>query len=240
MIAGDLPPSLERDRRQVAPRGLRHDPPDPGRAGEHEVVERQARKALRDLALDAGDEQLGRIESRGDRLLQQRRKMRGQLARLDENAVAGGERADRGRQRELERIIPGRDDADDTERLRHQPVAGRQELQRGRDPLRRHPALQVLCRMPDLGEQQHRLGDGGLDRRTVTEIGRDCLPKTLFVVGDDAAQPRQPVEPFGKAGRWLVPRPRDHGVEGLLQRSDRGARQGFVHGVSSLRARFGP
>lgn len=148
--------------------------------------------------------------------------------------------ADCGRERELERIIPGRNDADDAERLRHQPVARGQELQRGGDSPQRHPALQVLCGMPDLGEQRHRLGDGGLDCRAVAEIGRDRLPEALLVVGDEAAQPRQPVQPLGKAGRRLVPRPHDHGVESLLQRPQRGARQGFIHGVPPSRARFSP
>jgi len=64
----------------------------------------------------------------------------------------------------------------------------------------------------------------------VAEIGRDRLPEALFIVGDDTAQPRQPVEPLGKVRRRLAPRPHDHGVQGLLQRPQRGGRQGFVHG----------
>ncbi|MET3282386.1 hypothetical protein ABIF43_007875 [Bradyrhizobium japonicum] len=135
---------------------------------------------------------------------------------------------DRGRQRQLERIIPGGDDADDAERLRDQPVARRQELQRGGDSLRRHPALQVFCRMAYLAVDHHGLGDGGLDRRAVAEIGRDRLAEALFIVGDDGAQPRQPVEPLGQISGRLRPRPRDHGVEGVGEGPQRGARRGSV------------
>ncbi|MGY3121524.1 hypothetical protein ACVWXQ_005461 [Bradyrhizobium sp. S3.14.4] len=121
--------------------------------------------------------------------------------------------------------------------------AGR-NLQRGGHSLRRHPALQVLGRMPDLGEHQHRLGNSGLDGRAVAEIGRDCLPESLLVVGDHGAQPRQPVEPLGQVGRRLGPRPRDHGLEGILQRREwrarQGAVQGMVHGWSPLKTTFAP
>jgi hypothetical protein len=182
-----LAAELERDGREIASRGLRDQPPDPGRPGEHEVIERQARKGFCDLVLDAGHEQFGGIEFLRDRLPQQRGKVRRELARLDDDQVAGGDGADRGRERQLQRIIPGRDDADDAERLRHQPIARGQELQRSRHALRRHPAFQMFCRVPDLGEHHHRLGDIGFDRRAVAEIGRDSLPEALFIVGDDSA-----------------------------------------------------
>ncbi len=195
------------------------------------MIERQRSKGLCDLVLDAGDEQLSGIELLGNGLLQECRKVRHQFARLDDDTVAGGDRADRGRQRELQRIIPGRDDADHAERLRDQPVARGQELQRGRHALRRHPGLQVFCRMPDLGEHQHRLGDIGLHRRAVAEIGRDRLPEALLVLADNSAQPRQPVEALGQIRRRLGPRSRGHGVEGVRECQLRGARQGLVQGL---------
>lgn len=79
--------------------------------------------------------------------------------------------------------------------------------------------------MPDLGEHQHRLSKGGLDRRAMAEIGRDRLPETLFIVRDHGTQPRQPVEPRGAIRRRLGPRPRDHGLEALGERRQRSARQ---------------
>src|SRR3954469_20131559 len=102
--------------------------------------------------------------------------------------------------------------------------------------------------MTDLGEHHHGLGDGGLDRAAVAEIRRDRLPEALLVVGDDSAQPRQPVEPLGEAGRRLGPRPRDHGTEGFLNGPKRGARRGavqgaiqaVVHGIPPLEVTFPP
>lgn len=108
------------------------------------MIERQVCESFCDLVLDAGDEQLRGVEFLRDRLLQQRGKVRHEFARLDDDAVAGRERADRRRKRELKRIIPGRDDADDSERLRDQAVARGKELQRSCYALRRHPALQML------------------------------------------------------------------------------------------------
>jgi hypothetical protein len=169
------------------------------------MIEGKRGKRLGDLLLDAGDEQLRRVEFLRDHLLEQRGKMRHELARLDHHAVAGGDRADCRRKRELQRIIPGCDDADHAERLRNQPVARRHELQRSRHALRRHPALQVFCGMADLAEHQQRLGDGGLDRRAMAEIGRDRLLEALLIVGDRSAQARQPVEPFGQGRRRLGP-----------------------------------
>lgn len=94
---GGLAAELERDRRQVTSRGLRDQPPDPGRAGEHEVIERQVRNGFCDLVLDAGHEELRGIEARGEPLLQQACEVRRELARLDEDAIAGGERRLRAR-----------------------------------------------------------------------------------------------------------------------------------------------
>ncbi|MGY2932435.1 hypothetical protein ACVWZ6_002037 [Bradyrhizobium sp. GM6.1] len=82
--------------------------------------------------------------------------------------------------------------------------------------------------MTDLGEHHHGLGDIGLDRAAVTEIGRDRLPEALLVVGDDSAQPRQAVEPLGEARRRLGPRPLDHGMEGVFEAPKRGARRGAI------------
>ncbi len=181
-----------------------------GRAGEDQVVERERGKSLGDLILDAGDDHFGRVEFRRDHLFQQRREPRRQLARLDHHPVAGGERPDRRRQRELERIIPGRDDADDAERLRDQVVFRRPELQRGRNAPRRHPCLQVLGGVLDLREQKQRFGDRGLDCRAVAEIGQDRLLEACLVLGDRRAQPLQQVQTLIQRRGWLRDRERSN------------------------------
>ncbi len=159
--------------------------------------------------------------------------MRRQLGRLDHHAIAGGDRPDRGRERELQRIVPGRDDADYAERLRDQAVLGRHELQRGVDAPRRHPFLQVLCGVLDLDIEKQRLGDGGFDRGAVAEIGRDRLLEPRLVLLDRRAQPPQPVDPDIAGGQGLGARGLELGMEGLVERGQSRAFQGLVHhGIS--------
>jgi hypothetical protein len=104
-------------------------------------------------------------------------------------------------------------------------------LQRGRDPLRRHPLLQVLCGVLDLAEHQQRLGDRGLGGAAMAEIGRNRRLEPLFIVGHRGAQPRKPIEALGQRWRRRGPRVLEHAVECIVQRALRGAFQGLVHGV---------
>ena len=167
--------------------------------------------------------------------------MRRQLGRLDHHPVAGGDRADRGRQRQLQRIIPGRDDADHPERLRDQAVLARHELQRGVDALRRHPFLQVLGGVLDLDIEEQRLGDGGLDGGAMAEIGRDRLLEAGLVLLDRGAQPAQPVDPDVAARQGIGPRGVELGMEGVVE-GGKGrilgseGFQGLVHGISPFLA----
>ncbi len=200
---GRFAAEFERDRRQIAPCCFGHEAADPGRSGEDQVIERQRREALCDLLLDAGDHHFAGVEFGRDQLLQQRGKPRHQFARLDHHPVARGDRAHRRRQGQLQRIIPGRDDADDAERLRDQPVFGRHELHCGGDAPRRHPFLQVFGGVLDFAEHEHRFREQGLGGTTMAEIGRDCRLETGLVVGDDRTQPRQPVETLLERRRRL-------------------------------------
>ena len=194
---------FERDRRQIASGRFGDETADPGRAGEDQMIERQRGEGFRDLLLDAGHHHFAGVELGGNQLLQQRGKPRHQFARLDHHPVARGDRADCRRQGQLQRIIPGRDDADDAERLRDQPVLGRHELQRGGDAPRRHPFFQVLGGVLDFAEHEHRLREQGLDAAAMAEIRRDRRIKTGLIVGDDRAQPRQPVEALLERRRGL-------------------------------------
>ena len=228
---GRFAAEFERDRRQIAPGRFGDETADAGRAGEDQMIERQRREALRDLVLDAGDDHFGGVEFGRDHLFQQRGKPRHQFARLDHHPVARGDRAHRRRQRQLQRIIPGRDDADDAERLRDQPVFGRHELQRGGDAPRRHPFLQVLGGVLDFAEHEHRFREQGLDAAAMAEIRRDRRFETGLVVGDDRAQPRQPVETLLERRRGLRPRQVEQAVKGVIQGALARAFQWLVHGV---------
>jgi hypothetical protein len=172
------------------------------------------------------------IEFSRDHLLEQCREPRRQLARLDHHPVAGGERADRGRKRELQRVVPGRDDADHPEWLRDQAVFRGPELQRGRDAPRRHPPLQVPGGVLDFGEQEQRLGDRRLDRRSVAEIGGDRLCEAGLVIGDRRAQPLQPIQTLIERRSWFRPRAFEHGMERVIQAALPGAFQRLVHGFA--------
>ncbi len=229
MMTGDLPPSSSVTGVRLLAGGLRDDAPDAGRAGEDEMIERQLREGLGDAILDAGDDKLRRRERARDQLSQQFGEAWRQLAGLDHDEVAGGNRADRRRQGQLQRVIPGRDDADDAERLRDQAIAGRPELQRGGDAPRRHPAGKLLHRVLDLGEQEQRLGDRGLDAGAMAEIGGDRRDEARLVGREQVAQPLQPRAPDREIGRSSAARQRDHGVEGIVERGQRGTFQGLVH-----------
>src|SRR3981189_2742813 len=66
----------------------------------------------------------------------------------------------------------------------------------------------------------------------MAKIRRDRLIEAGFVVRNDSAQARQPVEPLAKRRRRRRPRQFEHGVEGVLQGALPGAFQGLVHGGS--------
>ena len=126
MIAGDLPPSSSVTGVRLRPAASATSAADAGRAGEHQMIERQrVRRPGRFRPRSPVTTSSSASNFCRDRLRQQRGRPRRQFARLDHHAIAGGERADRRRQRELQRIIPRRDDADDAERLRDQAVPAR-------------------------------------------------------------------------------------------------------------------
>jgi len=106
------------------------------------------------------------------------------------------------------------------------------ELQRGRDPLCRHPSFQVLGGVPDLAEYQQRFGDRGLGRAAMAEIRRDRLLEAGFVGRDRRLQPRQPVEPLGERRRRRGPGQLEDSVKGVLQGVLPRAFHGLVHGGS--------
>src|SRR5712691_8361153 len=83
--------------------------------------------------------------------------------------------------------------------------------------------------MLDLGEQEQRLGDDGLDRRAVAEIGRNRLREPRLVRGDRRAQPLQPVQTLIERRGRFRPRALEHGMEGVIQGAPPRAFQRLVH-----------
>jgi len=155
------------------------------------VVERERGETLADLGAAGDDHDFRRAEIFTNRLRQAGGESRGEFARLDHREVAGGERADQRRERQLQRIVPGRDDADDAERQRHQAVRARPEVKLGRNAPRLHPARHVPQRVFDGGLDNERFGELRFVGRAVAEIGADLGGKVAFVILKQRSEPAQ-------------------------------------------------
>ena len=114
--------------------------------GKKEVIERKRRerRANGGVTGDHRDFVLG--EGLGDQRSQQLAGRRRDLRRLDHRAIAGGERRRERHQRERERVVPRRDDADDAERLRLDVRAA--QAHRQRDAPSRADVVMVLRHVP--------------------------------------------------------------------------------------------
>ena len=223
---GRLPAQLQRHRCQVGCRGDGDLAPDRGRAGEQQVIERQADELAADVGVAGHDRAFVGGEAACDQLLEQRRKARRELAGFDQHAVAGSQRGDRRAERQLQRVVPGTDDARHAQRLRHDPARARQGVQGRGDAARLHPAPQVLARMRDGAQHHDGFGDGGFMPRALAEVGRDRFGDRVFVGGHEKAQPRQPVEPYGAAGEAVPGERQPLRFEQGVQAQGRGA----IHG----------
>ena len=185
-----------------------HDPADGAVAGVEDVVEAlgQQGRGLRDAALDDGD----RV---GVEVLRQQPGhggggRGGQFAGLDDDRVAGGERADQRGEQELERVVPGRDDEDDAERVVLRPGRGvGAEVCGDRGGLGAQPAVEVVQGVVDLADGEVDLGAEGF-RGALAEVRVEGGGQLLAVLGEQFAQParagRAPRDGLGAAGsgRW--------------------------------------
>ena len=113
------------------------------------------------------------------------------LGGLQRDAVAGGERADEGREAELDRVVPGREDADDAERLRHEPRPARPERQVDSDGPRAGPAAQAAARVPGRVGDDQDLGEQRLLSRPPAEIGVEGAHEALAPLDQEAAERSQ-------------------------------------------------
>ncbi|MNZ69421.1 hypothetical protein D3C78_877190 [compost metagenome] len=169
--AGGLAAQLQRGRRQVHRGGLGHAPAHGRGAGEHQVIEGQARELGRhiDIALHHA-ELVGR-----EKLRHQRRQLgRGvgrEFAGLEHHAVARGQRRDGRRQGQLQGIVPGRNHAHHTQRLALYARPRGQQVQRRAHFLRLHPARELAQTLIEQIAQHKEIRHFGQTRRTHAEIG---------------------------------------------------------------------
>jgi hypothetical protein len=206
------------------------------------VVERQPRERRAGVgAADDGSHLLERKQAGqelGEELGGARRELRG----LHHHAVAGGERRDQRHDREVERIVPRADDADDADRLVQDGGASRPELAADRHPLRPHPAPQMVARVADRRQHRKDFGKFRLVARAMAEICRDHLSDAPALVPDRAGEPCQVSAALFERGRAGAQERRalrfqDHAHLGVRRRRhgplDKLLLQRFLHRASS-------
>jgi hypothetical protein len=226
---------LERDRGQVLGGGLRHEAADGGRTGEEQMIERQFDERLADCRIAGEHRELVLREELAHDADHELGRPGREFGRLDHHAIACRERAERRQHRQLVRIVPRRDHADDAERLRQQPVVTRSILEVGRDPLRSHPAADVPQRMLDRFVDGKEVGDQCFVRRAMTEVGGDRIDDVGRMAFRHSREARKPVAADRERRRHVRARRRSHPLECLPQRQHRGGRKDGkrVHGMGS-------
>ena len=161
------------DRHEMIARRAHHRAADVRAAGEDQMIEGERRKGGADLrpAGDYGDLLLGKnlAEHGGQKFGRLRREFGG----LDDGAVP---RRDGGRQRhegQRQRIVPGRHDADDPERLIQHPRVARQEIDADAAAARPHPGSKIALQVIDALNQRDDLHDRRLIAGAVAEVRVD-------------------------------------------------------------------
>ncbi|MNF69417.1 hypothetical protein D3C84_513000 [compost metagenome] len=153
---------------------------------------------------------------------------RGVLGRLDDHAVAGGQRRGQLDCGEVQRAVPGNDRRHYAERL-EQGVAEHIALIQ-----RQGTALEFVGQPGGVIEEFRQVADlaaGFADQLAI--VAALQLRQLLLVLGDQVAQAAQQLAPCG--GAQVAP---GRTFEGLLRRLDRALHVGFV-GIGQLRPGFG-
>ncbi len=88
---GALAAQFQRHRHEVLGGRPHHMPADRGRAGEDQMVEGQGGEGLSDLRAAGDHGNLARVEGAGEHLLQQLRRCRRRLRRLDHRPISGSQ-----------------------------------------------------------------------------------------------------------------------------------------------------
>jgi hypothetical protein len=98
-----------------------------------------------------------------------------ELGRLDHRPIARRQRRGERHERQPDREIPGRHDADDAERLVDDMCAAGAELHVHMPLLRAHPALEIAAQVVDALDQRHAFENCSLPGRATLEIDIECL-----------------------------------------------------------------
>ena len=166
----------------------------------------------------------------GQKFGQKIRRARREFRRLQHHPIAGGQRRDQRHDREVERIIPWADDADDAHRLIKNAGGGRHQLKPDRNPLRLHPTRQMAQRVADRRLHRNDLAKLGLVTRAIAEIRRDRFGKTADVTSDRFVEPGQIGAPFLQGWRARAQERRPLRIKDVAHRCG-GLRPDLVHHV---------
>ena len=189
----------------------------PTLAGEQQVVERQAGEICADAGVAQHHADILRSEVARRQAGQQLAGARRELRHLDHHPVAGGERRGHGRNGEEQRVIPGHDDADHTQRLHQDARAAGAEPERGRLALRLHPAAKVRTGVAYRLQAGKQLQQAGFVRGAVAEVGGNGLDKAVAVVMHQIEQGIEPRLTDGTRHGGRAPGGGVHGVELLAE-----------------------
>ena len=221
-----LPAQLEHGGRQVLGGGAGHDPAHGAVAGVEDQVEAllEQDRGLLDTALDhshpfvvqVGAQQVG--ECRGGRGCH--------LAGLHDRGVAAGDRRDQGREGEVHRVVPRRDDQRGAQRLSAQlPGGGREHRPEGQGR-GLQPGLQVLRGVRDLLGDHADLGHRALGAG-LAQVLRERAGQARLLAAQAAAQRLE-------LGQARLEAAGGAGVEGAAQRGDLRVDAGAQGGIGLL------
>ena len=154
-----------------------------GRAGEDQVVERQARERLADLRPAGDHRDLFLGEGAAEHARHQRRGGRRVLRRLDHRPVAGRQDAGQRREGEVDREVPRADHAHHALGLEAHLGLGAEEAEQRRRrlaPLRLHPLLQVGLGVLQRADRAGDVGEGGGLGRARRRSPRSAPPRSAL------------------------------------------------------------
>ena len=194
-----LAAQLQSQRHQVFGRRPHDVPGDRGRAGEDQMVERQAGKGLSDLGAARKHRDLLVGERLGEHPRHQLRGRRGEFRRLDHRAVARRQNAGQGREGQVDRKVPRTDHADHALGLVADLGLGPEQPQdrrRGLAPLRPHPLAQVLLGELQRPDRTGDVGQGGGVARPRSEIGVERVLDLAAVIDQQPDAAVQPLDPL--------------------------------------------
>ncbi|MCY1294625.1 hypothetical protein D9M70_439280 [compost metagenome] len=119
--------------------------------------------------------------------------------------VAGSNRRDQGRERQIDRVVPRRDDADDAKRHEAHFCLGRPELPSGFPLLRPDPALEFRQRVIDLGKHDAALAQQRFMPGAMAEIRIDRFAHLVLAGAQPILEPAQVVTSL--LGGWTLFQP---------------------------------